>query len=407
MSIYTGVSGLQAASEGLNIISNNIANANTTGYKAMDVNFADVYASTGSSGGVRVAGVDTNYSQGSVVYTFRSTDLAISGGGFFVTEAANGQQYYTRAGNFETDKDGFLVNSSNQYLVGYLADDNGNPIEGNLQRLPINTSDLAARSTTSATIGANLDARSEPLDIGGFDPSRPDSYHSTTTSTVFDSQGNEQQVTAYYIKTDENTWEVRYEVNGEIQDDANVTLQFDENGELEKSFDANGNAHDHAGEFTLKLDFGNGTAEMNLGMDVTGISQYGNDFSVSTNSQNGYAAGQFFGVSINADGAIVATYSNGESSIQGYVALASFPSEGGLDAAGNTSWVETYDSGSPIIGLPGTGPLGDLVGGALESSNVDMSMELVDMIVTQSAYQANTKTISAFDQNTRTLMNTF
>ena len=111
MSIYTGVSGLQAASEGLNIISNNIANANTTGYKAMDVQFADVYASTGSSGGVRVAGIDTNFGQGNVVYTSRSTDLAINGSGFFVMEAANGQQYYTRAGNFETDKDGFLVNS--------------------------------------------------------------------------------------------------------------------------------------------------------------------------------------------------------------------------------------------------------------------------------------------------------
>ena len=137
------------------------------------------------------------------------------------------------------------------------------------------------------------------------------------------------------------------------------------------------------------------------------MSQYGNDFSVSSNTQNGYPAGQFFGVSITSDGAIVATYSNGESNIQGYVALASFPSESGLDAAGNTSWVSTPASGEPVIGMPGTGTLGDLIGGALESSNVDMSMQLVDMIVSQSAYQANTKSISAFDQNTRQLMNTF
>ena len=198
---------------------------------------------------------------------------------------------------------------------------------------------------------------------------------------------------------------MRYEVNGEIQDDANVTLKFNANGVLEKSM-VSGD-HDYSGCLTICPGFRNGTAEMKLSMDVTGVSQYGNDFSVSTNTQDGYPAGQFLGISITAEGAIVATYSNGESNIQGYVALAAFPSEAGLDAAGNTSWVATPDSGDALVGLPGTGTLGDLLGGALESSNVDMSMELVDMIVSQSAYQANTKTISAFDQNTRQLLNTF
>ena len=159
MSINTAVSGLQAASQNLNIISNNIANANTTGYKAMDVAFSDVYSAAGTSGGVRVASIDTNYAQGNAVYTSRSTDLAISGGGFFIMEAANGQQYYTRAGGFETNKDGFLVNAHGQYLMGYQVDGNGNPIEGDLRQLSVNTSDLAASSTTSATIGANLDSR--------------------------------------------------------------------------------------------------------------------------------------------------------------------------------------------------------------------------------------------------------
>ena len=419
MSINTAVSGLQAASQSLNIISNNIANANTTGYKGMDVQFADVYSSAGTSGGVRVASIDTDYAQGNAVYTSRSTDLAISGGGFFIMESANGQQYYTRAGGFETDKDGFLVNAHGQYLMGFQADENGNPIEGNLRQLPINTADLSARSTSAVTIGANLDARVDPLNIEDFDPSKPDTYHSTTTSTVYDSQGNEQQVTAYYVKTDQNTWQVQYEVNGElVMTDPtiepasegvpfSVRLEFDENGVLESSSDNKDGAHSSAGDFSFALDFANGSAPMDLGMDLKSLSQYGNDFSVTTNTQDGYPAGQFFGVSITSDGAIVATYSNGESNIQGYVALASFPSESGLDAAGNTSWVSTPASGDAIIGMPGTGTLGDLIGGALESSNVDMSMQLVDMIVSQSAYQANTKSISAFDQNTRQLLNTF
>ena len=395
MSINSAVSGLQAASQNLNIISNNIANANTTGYKAMDVQFADVYSAAGTSGGVRVASIDTNYAQGNAVYTSRSTDLAISGGGFFIMEAANGQQYYTRAGGFETDKDGYLVNAHGQYLMGFQADENGNPIEGNLRQLPINTSDLAARSTTSASIGANLDARVEAME-GKVDPADPDSYHSTTTTTVYDSQGNERQVTAYYVKRDDNTWDVHYEVDGGELLDTVHELEFGSNGELISE-----------GPFELAHELGGGVDKLKLDLDYSGMSQYGNDFSVTSNTQNGYPAGQFFGVSITADGAIVATYSNGESNIQGYVALASFPSESGLDAAGNTSWVSTPASGEPLIGMPGTGTLGDLMGGALESSNVDMSMELVDMIVSQSAYQANTKSISAFDQNTRQLLNTF
>ena len=407
MSINTAVSGLQAASEDLNIISNNIANASTTGYKSMDVQFADVYSATGSSGGVRVASVDTDYAQGNAVYTSSTTDLAISGGGFFIMEAANGQQYYTRAGGFDTDKDGFLVNSQGQYLMGFPVDENGDAIEGDLQQLSINTSDQAACATTSASVGANLDSREEPLDADDFDPSRPETYHSTTTSTVYDSQGNEQQVTAYYIKTDTNEWEVRYEVGDEIQEDASVTLKFDENGAILESLDAAGEPHGTPGVYDLSLNFGNGTGDMSLSMDVTAVSQYGNDFSVTSNTQNGYPAGQYLGVSITSDGAIVTTYSNGESNIQGYIALATFPSESGLEAAGNTSWTATSSSGEPIVGVPGSGTLGDLVGGALESSNVDMSMELVDMIASQSAYQANTKSISAFDQNTTQLLSIF
>ena len=413
MSMNTGVSGLQAASQDLNIISNNIANSNTTGYKSMDVQFADVYSSTSGSGGVYVSDIETNFAQGTMVYTSSATDLAIDGGGFFIMQDANGQEYYTRNGSIDTDKDGFMVNDQGQYLMGYAVDDNGNVIEGQLEPLPVNTADLPAQQSNSAQVTANLDSREAPIsDTSNFDPSKPETYHSTTTTTVYDSQGNEQQLTAYYIKTDTNEWEVRYEANGEeITNPDNspyaVSLTFDENGSLISSEDTISGAHTYPGEYAIPMDFQNGTAAMDLAMDVSNMSQYGNDFAVSQNSQDGYPAGQFYGVSISDEGAIVATYSNGESEVQGYVALATFPSDAKLESAGNTSWQETPESGEAIVGLPNTGTNGGISGGALESSNVDMSSELVDMIVAQSAYQANTKTISTFDENTQYLLNTF
>ncbi|MGI9274053.1 MAG: flagellar hook protein FlgE [Endozoicomonas sp.] len=396
MSMNTAVSGLQAANQDLNTISNNIANANTVGYKSMNVQFADVYSATSASGGVYVSDIQTDFAQGTTLYTSSATDLAISGDGFFIMEDANGQQYYTRAGNFSTDKDGNLVNAQGQKVMGFAVDANGKPIEGQLVPLEVNNADLPAQATTKASIGANLDAREEVIDRedNSFDPDDTASYHSTTTTTLYDSQGNEQQVTAYYTKVGENEWDVYYK-SGD-QQIGPETMVFGSDGKLETPA---------SGDFTLDLDFGNGSAAMELKMDVSAITQFGNDFSVSSNTQNGFAAGNFYGISIAEDGAIVATYSNGQSEIQGYVALATFPNNGGLQAAGNTSYSSTMESGDPMLGLAGSGKSGTLTGGALENSNVDMSMELVDMIVAQSAYQANTKTISTFNENTRTLMN--
>ena len=402
MSMNTGVSGLNAANENLNAISNNIANANTVGYKSMDVQFADVYSSATGTGGVYVSSVDTNFAGGDLLYTSSATDLAIEGGGFFVMEDASGQQYYTRAGNFSTDKDGFLVNNQGQKLMGFAVDGNGNVIEGQLVELSVNTADLGASASGSVNLTANLDARAESPEEP-FNPEDPSSYNSTTTTTVFDSLGNEHQLTAYYIKSEEDgEWTVRYQANGEdvTNPDGSVfeeELLFDEDGQL-------------SGNGVVELptiNFENGSAPLSLNMDISGFSQYGSDFSVSTNSQNGYGAGSFLGVSISDEGAIVATYSNGQSQVQGYVALADFPNTSGLDTAGNTSWSETSKSGTPLIGLPGSGTLGTLTDSALENSNVNLSSELVDMIVAQSAYQANTKTISTANENTSYLLNTF
>ena len=164
MSMNTAVSGLQAASQNLNIISNNVANANTVGYKSMDVQFADVYSATSGSGGVYVADIKTNYSQGTLNYTSSTTDLAIDGDGFFIMRDANGQEYFTRAGNFSSDKDGNLVNADGRQVMGFAVDSNGNVIEGQLVPLNVNNADLAAQATSKASLTANLDAREEAID---------------------------------------------------------------------------------------------------------------------------------------------------------------------------------------------------------------------------------------------------
>ena len=407
MSMNTSVSGLKAASESLSIISNNIANANTIGYKAMDVQFADVYSQASAGGGVYVSNIDTNFSQGNTVYTTSATDLAIDGNGFFITRDANGQDYYTRAGNFTTDKDGFLVNAQDMKVMGFGVDQNGNVIEGQLTDLQINNADMKAKESGQMTLVANLDARSEVPVNTPFNAGDTSTYNSTTTTTVYDSLGEEHQVSLYYVKTGDNQWQVHATIpnNNPNLPAEDITSQLRSNT---VSFNKDGSVSAPSFlEFkTPGVDFKNGSEAMMLSADISGMTQFGNDFSVTTNTQNGYAAGNFYGISIGKDGAIVATYSNGQSQVQGYVPLAIFPNESALAAAGNTSWSANVESGEAIIGLPGSGKSGTLEGGAQENSNVDMSMELVDMIVSQSAYQANTKSISTFNDNMSMLINT-
>ena len=184
----------------LDAISNNIANANTTGFKSKDVQFADVYSATGVGGGVYVSDVSTDYAQGALNSTSSALDLALKGNGFFITKDAAGNSLYTRAGNFSMDKDGNIVNAQGLNVQGYGVDDNGNVITGTLQELTIDTSDKAARASETAIIKANLDARAEAATVTPLDPNNSKSYTSTTSTIVYDSQGVARTVTAYYVK---------------------------------------------------------------------------------------------------------------------------------------------------------------------------------------------------------------
>ncbi len=392
-----GISGLNAASSELNTISNNIANSSTTGFKSSSVQFADVYSSTGVGGGVFVSDVSSDYAQGALEYTSNSLDMAISGDGFFITKDTNGNTSYTRAGDFQMDKDGYITNSQGMKVQGYGVDANGNMMTGATTSLQIDKGDQPARATTEVTLGANLDASSEPPEVGTFDSSNPDSYNFTTSTMVYDSQGTPQTVSAYYVKgADENSWNVHYMADGNELTTDPVNLTFDASGQLVTPAD---------GQVALTVP-GSGGGDISFDMDISKVTQFGSASSVSSTSQNGTMPGSYTGLQVSNDGNIFATYSNGETRLQGVVAIATFPNNNGLANAGNTSWSATAESGTPLIGIPGTGSNGSLESGALEMSNVDMTSELVNMVVAQSNYQANAKTISASNEMTQILMNT-
>ncbi|MCL6270103.1 flagellar hook protein FlgE [Sansalvadorimonas sp. 2012CJ34-2] len=395
--LNNGISGLNAASSKLDAISNNIANANTTGFKSKNVQFADVFSSTGIGGGVYVSDVSTDYAQGALNSTSSVLDMAIQGNGFFITSDASGNTTYTRAGNFEIDKDGNVVNSQGLNVKGYGVDGNGNPITGSLKELNIDTSDKAAKASSVATLKANLDARAKAVTVSPLDPSNKNTYTSTTSTIAYDSQGVAHTVTSYYIKKDSpaNTWEVHYRADNGASDIATATLTFDANGKLTSTAPS---------PISVAVPAG-GAGTLNLKMDLTGITQYGSDFNVNTNKADGYAPGSYTGITISDKGEIFATYSNGQTKLQGVVAIATFPNQGALADAGNTSWKATIESGDPITHIPGEGSAGSIKSKSLENSNVDSTAELVDMVVAQSSYQANAKTISASNQMTQTLIN--
>lgn len=387
MSYEIAASGLNAVNQQLDSISNNIANSGTVGYKSQSTQFSSMYAGTQAMG-VSVSGQAQSISRGgSMISTGNAMDLAINNGGFFVTTDENGNVAYTRSGAFTTDKNGYIVNSSGAQLQGYPVDANGDLQEGSVTSLEIKNGSIPAQATTEMTFTANLDSTSGVVDPTlSFSPTDSNTYTSSYTTSVYDSLGNEHTVGQYFVKTGDNSWQVHYTFDGEEQT-ATTALQFDTSGKLVSPTSAVPMTFtpDGADPIALTLDYGS-------------TSQYGSDFSVATNSADGYASAEQNGVQVDSDGKVYATYSNGERMLQGQVVLATFPDENGLQAVSGTAWQETGESGSPLIGAPGTGTCDTLSAGYLEGSNVDITSELVDLMTAQRNYQANTKVISASNQ---------
>ncbi len=391
MSYEIAATGLNAINEQLDGISNNIANSGTVGYKSMTTQFSAMYAGTQAMG-VSVAGSAQSISTGgSMVSTGNALDLAINDDGFFVMCDSAGNISYTRAGSFVTDKNGYIVNASGDYLQGYPVDDSGTLQTGTVTDIQIKTGNIPAQATDSMTFTANFDASDETIDRSSvqFDANNSDTYTDSYTTTVYDSLGNEHSVSQYFTKTADNTWEVQYTFDGEAQTGVPpTTLTFDPNtGKLTSPTTPQ--------TITFTTDE---AAPISMTVDYSDCTQYGSDFSVTTNSATGYASATQNGVQVDDDGKVYATYSNGERMLQGQVVLATFPDENGLEAVSGTAWVQTGESGTPLIGTPGSGSCGTLSSGMLESSNVDITNELVNLMTAQRNYQANTKVISTSTQ---------
>ncbi|HAT7593057.1 MULTISPECIES: flagellar hook protein FlgE [Citrobacter] len=391
MSYEIAATGLNAVNEQLDGISNNIANSGTVGYKSMTTQFSAMYAGTQAMG-VSVAGSAQSISTGgSMVSTGNALDLAINDDGFFVMCDSAGNISYTRAGSFVTDKNGYIVNASGDYLQGYPVDDSGTLQTGTVTDIQIKTGNIPAQATDSMTFTANFDASDEAIDRASvpFDANNSDTYTDSYTTTVYDSLGNEHSVSQYFTKTGDNTWEVQYTFDGEAQSGVPpTTLTFDPNtGKLTSPTTPQ--------TITFTTDE---AAPISMTIDYSDCTQYGSDFSVTTNSATGYASATQNGVQVDDDGKVYATYSNGERMLQGQVVLATFPDENGLEAVSGTAWVQTGESGTPLIGTPGSGSCGTLSSGMLESSNVDITNELVNLMTAQRNYQANTKVISTSTQ---------
>ncbi len=536
MPFRIALSGLNAASTDLQVIGNNVANASTTGFKQSRTEFADIYAlsnlgtaSDAVGSGVKVASVAQQFSQGNTEFTNNALDLAISGQGFFRLDD-NGTIVYSRAGAFGVDNDGFIVNSSDQQLTGYMVDDVGN-ITGAQGSIQLRTDDLSPRATTSVDLGLNLDADAEvpaaavttsaiqftgagildtddasyttaafsifdnygnevnnatllftpaggadwdvellvggaptqpattaagvgigtdvatlnwdpdgaanqptvPITIDttglvsqaggggtsdvialadgsaqrGFSVTDATSYNRSTSLTVFDSLGASHLASFYYRKTEvPGEWESYTFINGTqipgAQANGSDLLNFSTGGEL---LSINGVPAPPSSISTSAYNPGGGAASMSLTLDYSGLTQYGGGFNVNELSQDGFTTGRLSGIDIDDTGMVLARFSNGQTRVEAQVTLANFRNPQGLRPLGDTSWAESFDSGAPLVGAPGSSSLGLVQSGSLEGSNVDLTEQLVNMITAQRNFQANSQVISTADTITQTIIN--
>ena len=401
MSFQHGLSGLSAAARNLDVIGNNVANANTVGAKSSRVEFADMYANslTGLSAattgiGVAVSSVAQQFTQGDIVSTQNPLDMAINGRGFFRV-SMEGATQYTRNGQFRMDKDGYIVTAQGARLTGYQVDAGGVTANGTPTELKISTADISPKPTAMARAQLNLDARDTAI-TAPFDSSDPDTYHSAMSMSVYDSLGRDHQVTLYYRKTAGNTWEVRAAADGTDVPGVASTLNFNTAGTMTAP----------TGPFNLTIPVGVDAGNtMTFGLNLTSATQFGASFATTEITQDGFGTGRLSGFTADDSGVLVGRYSNGQTRPQGQIVLANFVNPQGLVPLGNNAWVEGAGAGQATLGAPGSGILGSLEAGAVENSNVDLTSELVAMITAQRVYQANAQTIKTHDQLLQTIVN--
>ena len=412
MSFRTALSGLNAASIDLSTTGNNIANASTNGFKESRAEFADVYATTfqgiGSAtpgAGVRVTQIAQQFNQGNVDFTSNNLDLAINGEGFYVLND-NGAIEYTRAGAFSIDRDGFAVNHSDQRLQVFPSVTNAGVTTFNtgvLQDLQLSTTVSAPNATASVVANVNLDARSTPPTTTPFNPNDATSFNHSTSLSLYDSLGNQHTGTFYYVATaTPNQWDTLLYIDGTnatVGGAASTPLIFGPNGTMTS---ASGNTN---GQFTYDNFTIPGANPLSVSIDYSQTTQYGNNFGVNDLRQDGFTSGRLNGIDISDEGIVFSRFTNGQALAIGQVALAKFPNSQGLSKLGNTNWGESFDSGNAVLGAPRTSDFGGIQSGALEASTVDISEQLVNLIIAQRNFQANAQVITTQDTITQTIIN--
>ncbi|WP_006786185.1 flagellar hook protein FlgE [Thiorhodospira sibirica] len=413
MPFNIGLTGLNASSADLRVTGHNIANSSTAGFKASRAEFADVFASqcgsTKSIGsGVRLAATAQQFKQGNIEFTGNALDMAINGKGFFVMDSGNGVTY-TRAGQFQVNREGDIVNAQGLRLQGYPyqgVGPNGEQFNtGAFSNIRLDTSPSDPGATTNIMTHLNLPANAQPPEIDWEDPDPtaeppvgidPNSYNHSTSTTIYDSLGQSHTATLYFVKgEDELAWTVHTVVNGE---------KVSEN---ELTFNASGTFDDPTAAIFEDIEFTpeNGAEAITFNLDFSNTTQWGEKFKVVDAKQDGFTTGQLSGIEIDGKGVVFARFTNGESRPLGMVAMATFENPQGLKQIGDNQWEATFASGDPVYGVAQNGKFGDIVSGGFEASNVDLAEQLVHLIVAQRNFQANAQVIQAADTVTQTIIN--
>lgn len=423
--LYSGVSGLNTNSTAMSVIGNNLANTNTLGFKGSRTVFADLLSGSvnGSGGlsqvgrGVGMSKIDQIFNQGTFETTESNLDVAVEGEGFFIMkEPGDDTAYFSRAGAFRFDDNGYLINPEGYRVQGKLFDANGVLVPGDADDIQVvNTGLVDGNVTSEVTLNTNLDSASAVLDPANFDAQDPTTYNYASSVQIFDTLGNPQLLTTYFIKTAQNTWRAGWSA----EDEAGAPLgPGGAAGNLfptpanDLTFTADGILTNAALDPPLptdatiplaQLDWGNGSqpTDVKITFDTT---QFNSDSVVLSVDQNGFGAGSLIDVEIDPEGVVTAQYSNGKSTKIGWLVLGKFSNPNGLSLTGSNMYIETSESGPPRIGLPDP-ELGKVFTNSLEQSNVDMGAEFVRMITVQRGFQANSKIITTVDELLGELIN--
>jgi flagellar hook protein FlgE len=414
MSFQQGVTGLNSAARNLDVIGNNVANASTVGAKSSRAEFADIYARASGLGignGVTVSTVSQQFAQGSISSTGNALDVAINGNGFFQLQDSNNLVQFSRNGQFQVNREGNIVNAQGLSLLGHPISATTGLDPGESIPLQVPTAGIEPAPSTRVLIEANLPSKGALVDnaVTPIDFKDTRSYNHTTSLTLYDPKGQEVVMTYFFQKVANDTWNVYGAANGEVlnPDGGGMPQPIEQ-----VTFAADGSAP-VVPSVPLVLTVpatGLGTSLVteplvDLEIDLTQLTQFGAPFGPTNLEQNGSPAGRLTAVAVMDDGTVMASYSSGQSSPIGQIELANFRNPQGLQPLGGNAWASTYASGDAIKGRPGSGNLGSLQASSLEESNIDLTNELVNMMVAQRIYQANAQTVKTQDQVMQTLVN--